>query len=233
MAGKSKEDDKNEVLVVSTEKLSGKRDMSKINCWNCGESGHFSSKCKQPKKSKDRKSSGTTNSKEGTSAAINTVDTSSDDEGAWAVEEISSDSEVLDWLEDVTCDMDECGGVADWFEEEVAAGEDFEEKLNRKVGSLDVEEFRDMSGEAFVVAESVQTVGMAELYDSGCTNHISPYKNQFKNFQSITPCHFHAANKQTFSTVGKGELVIDIPNSDGMTQLRLFNVLYSAEVRYS
>ena len=111
------------MLVVSTEKPSGKRDMSKINCWNCGEPGHFSLKCKQPKKSKDSKSSGTTNSKEGTSAAINAVDTSSDDEGAWAAEEISNNSEALDWPEDVTSDKDECGGAADWFEEEVAVGE--------------------------------------------------------------------------------------------------------------
>ena len=97
---------------------------------------------------------------------------------------------------------------------------------------MDVEEFGDTSGEAFVAAELVQTVGMAELYDSGCTNHISPYKNQFENFQSITLCHFRAANKQTFSIIGKGELIINIPNSDGMTQLRLFDVLYSAEVGY-
>ena len=230
--GKSKEDEKNEALAVSTEKPSGKRDMSEINCWNCGKPDHFSLKCKQPKKSKDSKSSGTTNSKEGTSAAVNAVDTSSDDEGAWAAEEISSDSEASDWLEDVTCDKDECSGAVDWFEEEVAAGEGFEERLNREVGSLDVEEFRDASGEVFVVAESVQTVGMAELYDSGCTNHISLYKNQFENFQSITLHHFCAANKQTFSTIGKGELIIDIPNSDGMTQLCLFDVLYSAEVGY-
>ena len=50
--GKGKEDEKNEALAVSTEKPKGKRDMSKITCWNCGESGHFSSKCDKPKKAK-------------------------------------------------------------------------------------------------------------------------------------------------------------------------------------
>ena len=50
------------------------------------------------------------------------------------------------------------------------------------------EEFLDASGEAFVVAESVQAAGTAELYDSGCTNHISPYRNQFENFPPIPPC---------------------------------------------
>ena len=44
IAGKSKENDKSEGLVVSTEKPTGKRDMLKINCWNCRELGHLNSK---------------------------------------------------------------------------------------------------------------------------------------------------------------------------------------------
>ena len=84
IAGKSKENDKSEALVISTEKPRGKRDMSKINCWNCRELGHFNSKCKQSKKSKDSKTSETTDSKEGTATAVNAVNTSSDDEAAMA-----------------------------------------------------------------------------------------------------------------------------------------------------
>ena len=84
IAGKSKENDKSEALVISTEKPRGKRDMSKINCWNCRELGHFNSKCKQSKKSKDSKTSETTDSKEGTAAAVNTVNTSSDNKEAMA-----------------------------------------------------------------------------------------------------------------------------------------------------
>ena len=47
------------------------------------------------------------------------------------------------------------------------------------------------------------------------------------------PRHFRAANKQTFSTTGKGDLVVDVPCGDGATQLRLHDVLYSAEVGYT
>ena len=96
-----------------------------------------------------------------------------------------------------------------------------------------VEDLQDVSGVAFVVAESVQAAGTAELYDSSCTNHISPYRDRFKNFQPIPPRHFRAANKQTFSTTGRGDLVVDIPNGTGETQLRLRDVLYSAEVGYT
>ena len=101
------------------------------------------------------------------------------------------------------------------------------------VGVVSVENFGDVSGEAFVVAESVQMSVKAELYDSGCTNHISPYKTDFENLQAIEPQHFRTANKQTFSTIGKGELVIDVPNVGGTTQLRLLEVLYSPEVAYT
>jgi len=87
--------------------------------------------------------------------------------------------------------------------------------------------------EAFPTVESVQMTRTAELYDSGCTNHISPYHDQFKNFEDIVPRHFGAANKQSFSIIGKEELVINIPNGSETSQLRLTGVLYSLEVSYS
>ena len=283
--GKGKEDEKNEALAVSTEKPKKKRDMSKITCWNCGHTGHFSSKCDEPKKSKENKpSTSTTDSKkEGTSAAV--VEDSSSDEGAWVAEEVEVGSadwfqEVVDgvgsdveadWFEEVVNDESCClnfgssvgslcfnskssvGGVAEACEivddvelgvddmpelqeltDSEDEGDDDEEELTECLTSRDgVEEFNDASGEAFVVAESVQAAGMAELYDSGCTNQISPYRDHFENFQSIPPRHFRAANKQTFSTTGKGELVVDIPHGTGETQLRLHDVLYSAEVGYT
>ena len=134
----------------------------------------------------------------------------------------------------------------DYLQNEMSRGvDDLQEELSQGVDDVvlesvveasseeSVEELLDTSGVAFVVAESVQSAGRAELYNSGCTNHISPYRDLFENFQSITPRHFRAANKQTFSTVGKGDIVIDIPNGKGETQIRLQDVLYSAEVRYT
>jgi hypothetical protein len=271
VVGKGKEDEKSEALAVSADKSGGKRDMSKIECWNCGDLGHFSSKCKKPKKSKATKSSETPDSKkEGTSVAVNVAESSSDDDAAWAAEEIAG--ECADWFEDAVEAVVDDGGVdvdSDWFDEVVAAVDvelpellcvsdvddsdvdDVEVVLPElscvadvgavdglkdelaSEGGVDVEESCDASGEAFVVEESVQTAGTAELYDSGCTNHISPFRNQFENFQSIVPRHFRAANKETFSTIGKGELVVDVPNGDGVSQLRLMDVLYSPEVGYT
>ncbi|KAG2742176.1 hypothetical protein P692DRAFT_201655076, partial [Suillus brevipes Sb2] len=51
-----------------------------------------------------------------------------------------------------------------------------------------------------------------ELYDSGTTRHISPYREQFKSLTPIPPKTFAAANKQCFDATGIGELVIEVPN---------------------
>ena len=113
---------KNEVLVASVDKFKGKRDMSKIKCWNCSEMGHFRSKCNKQKKSKATTSSETPNSKkEGMSAAANAVESSSDDKGAWAAEETTGD--LRNWFAEVVDAEDDVGADADWFDEIVVAME--------------------------------------------------------------------------------------------------------------
>jgi hypothetical protein len=72
-----------------------------------------------------------------------------------------------------------------------------------------------------------------EVYDSGSTRHITPYCNAMESFSTITPQPFQAANMQKFSAVGKGEMVVDIPNGADVSQLKLTKVLYSPEVGYT
>ena len=150
---------------------------------------------------------------------MSVVEISSDDEGAWVSEEVKLEV-GLDWFEEVE-------------EAEVKHMENIGGSIKEENGEAVVEEmFGDISREAFVMAETVQASAKTELYDSSCTNHISPYKSNFDNFQTIETRHFCAANKQTFSTIGKGELVFDIPNNSGTTQFWLQEVLYSPEVLY-
>ena len=79
----------------------------------------------------------------------------------------------------------------------------------------------------------------AEIYDSGCSKHLTPYRDTLENFVEIPPKTFQAANKkkkkkkQTMSAVGMGEMIIDVPNSANILQLRLTEVLYSPEVGYT
>ena len=60
-----------------------------------------------------------------------------------------------------------------------------------------------------------------------------PYKSSFEKFQIIETRHFQAVNKQTFSTIGKGDIVIDIPIDSGTMQFQPQEVLYSLEVAYT
>lgn len=192
--GKGKEEE-NEVLVVGEVQAKGKKGNWKgkgrhtdMTCYNCNKKGHIARFCKEPKKPKNGKGDSERGKHESASGSGNVHAVEPKDqveEGAWMVEMV----EDLDWFEEAVRDM-EGKGCADV-----------------------VENLNDTSGIAFVT-ESVNTVRTAELYDSGCTNHISPYRAKFENFVTTTPRIFRAANKQTFSTIGKGELVIDVPDGD-------------------
>ena len=211
-SGKGK-DDGNEALSADqssrSKKGKGKGKHADLTCYNCDEKGHISRFCKKPKKPRKDNDSGkeSGNRKSGSSSGSASVaEKVVEEEGAWAAEEEEDD----------------------WFDEVVGAIGD--------EGRTDaiVEDFGDTSSEAFVVAETVESNGTtAELYDSGCTNHISPYRDRFENFERTSPRPFKAANKQTFSTIGKGDLVIDIPNGDTVTKLRLTDVQYSPNVAYT
>ena len=71
-------------------------------------------------------------------------------------------------------------------------------------------------GEEFAVEEIVSvtkpTTTRVEIFDSGATTHISPYREDFSSFNHIPLKTLHAVNKQGFNAVGKGELVLDLPN---------------------
>ena len=72
-----------------------------------------------------------------------------------------------------------------------------------------------------------------EVFDSSTTTHISPYRSDFTTFEPIPPKVLHAANKQGFCAIGKGEMVLDLPNGDTTSKLRLSEVLYSPEAGYT
>jgi len=190
-------------------KEKGKNRHADLTCYNCDKKGHISRFCKKPKKSKSKDNSRKKRQNNGNGSGSGTANTAEslkevEKDGAWAV------VEELDWFEEAVEEM-EGGGWA----------------------SI-VEELNDASGQAFVtkiVGSAEERV--AELYDSGCMNHISPYRGKFEDFATITPRLFRAANKQTFSTIGRGDLVINVPNGDEFTQLCLKGVLFSPNVEYT
>jgi len=73
---------------------------------------------------------------------------------------------------------------------------------------------------------------MSQIFDSGTYCHISPYCDAFSNISDISLWSLCAVNKQSFSAVSKGNMVIDVPNSLSILQLKLTEVLYLPEASY-
>ena len=74
-------------------------------------------------------------------------------------------------------------------------------------------------------ADDTTNLTRKELYDSGTTCHISPYRQDFVTYHDIPPWPFKAANKQLFDALGMEEMAIEVPNSMEAYQLRLIEVL--------
>ncbi|KAG2078559.1 hypothetical protein BDR04DRAFT_939513, partial [Suillus decipiens] len=60
-----------------------------------------------------------------------------------------------------------------------------------------------------------------ELLDSGASRHMSSYKDLFQDFVSIMPKPITTADKHTFEAIGKGSLLITLPNGQLSTKILL------------
>jgi hypothetical protein len=72
-----------------------------------------------------------------------------------------------------------------------------------------------------------------KLYDSGSTEHLSPYCDQFTSYQDIPAKSFTAANEQSFDAIGSGNMIIEVPDGVNASKLTLTEVLYSPEIGYT
>ena len=234
-SGKSKGDEKDEALYVTQGQSSKwKGGLHKFMCgicWNCGEKGHFKNKCPKPvKKDDSSKNSG------GANAAIAS---NSEREGAFFME---PESDIDSDLPGSKGGYEEDG--EDWFsevnEEKAGSGMDTEELSEidwSKCGSLvdvdlDSDAAKPNEFAAHVSAGNVDAPH-AKIYNSGCSKHLTPYRNALEHFVEIPPKLFQAANKQNLSAVGMEEMTIDIPNGTDMSKLWLTEVLYAPEVGYT
>ena len=77
-------------------------------------------------------------------------------------------------------------------------------------------------------------VNHIELYDSGASRHISPYKTDFIAYTPLSPpVQLNTANQQHFQAIGLGLLPIHVPNGDAYSELVVHNVLHAPSVAYT
>ncbi|GBE88951.1 Retrovirus-related Pol polyprotein from transposon TNT 1-94 [Sparassis crispa] len=72
-----------------------------------------------------------------------------------------------------------------------------------------------------------------EVYDSGATRHMSPYRDAFVTFKAIGLKPITAADGRKFHATGEGTMRIEIPNGDQSTTVMLEDVLYAPEIAFA
>ena len=159
-------------------------------------------------------------------------------------DDVGSDYNGDDWFSDVGddlntlwgngCDTNELSGIN-------SEGSSFVDVDLESVGEMsndgihdspDIIEPDDVANAAMDGASNANEI-CTELYDSGTTQHISPYRDLFDNYVKIPPKSLSAANKWKFTAIGKGAMVIKVPNGIDALKLQLTKVLYSPKVSYT
>jgi len=205
------------------------------SCWNCGEKGHFKPSCPKPLRTKPVQNDGKsvpgkthTNSPAGSAnAAIAAIDDEGD--GAWAVLELSDIEDDLPGLlseSDVESDEEGNSLTSSYFPAMDDTFASFAQACSVDPEGCDVE------GLAAGVMPKASGLSRIALLDSGTTCHISPYRSEFLNYRELPARVFQAANKQSFSAVGSGDLVLEVPNGAKTSKLTLNDVLYSPAISY-
>jgi hypothetical protein len=69
-----------------------------------------------------------------------------------------------------------------------------------------------------------------ELYESGASRHMSPYRHRFENYKPIEGKAITAGDKQLFQAIGVGDSLIKIPNGKGTAIIRLKHVLHAPDL---
>ena len=91
-------------------------------------------------------------------------------------------------------------------------------------------EYTSIDVSAVALTESVRPGRILELYDSGATQHMTPYRHLLSNYTAISPKSINAANKHTFQAIGCGDLKISVPMDNEKASITLKNVLFAPDI---
>jgi len=195
-------------LVVKAEKGKKTRHLvlhrikarSREGTWNAGiavRKAIFVTNARNPRKPTPRRANPKKEQNKSDGQA-NAAKSDSEGEGAWALDDDDNDSVASeDSLPDMhqvsdsdNDDDDEAHtGFEDWESEEsdwfsdVPDGDEGDAVAEQDTDT--VKDLEDASGETLVTTDSLKSTHHMDLYNSGCTNHISPFHDQFENYADI------------------------------------------------
>ena len=148
-----------------------------------------------------------------TSARIAVVENNDDEDGVWMAYLEEEQDDLLD-REKNSLDFDPFT---------YALGHDAGIETTNDTNSA----FEELEAASVATGADRTTV---ELYDSGCSRHMSSYKHLFTDFQPIEPKPIRAADQHVFNAIGKGNIRITIPNGEIATTITLEDVLYCPRI---
>jgi hypothetical protein len=86
----------------------------------------------------------------------------------------------------------------------------------------------------FLATQGIETGVVTEIYDSGASRHMTPYRSKLINYIEIQPKEITAADKGTFKAIGRGDMRIKIPGPKGTSaEILLKDVLYAPHLSVS
>lgn len=206
----SKGEEKDEAMAASSSSGKGKASKQKPRgvCWNCGEKGHYKDKCPKPDKSSENKDSPKKK------ATANVAEESDSEEGGAFFALMTFSTRVCP-----SCNLSQTRMTilisipSGWDTEELSEVDSSKCGLLVDVDSdseaSDLDDLEEFAANVEVNNKTADSP-RAEVYDSGCTSHITPYRDAIDNFVETSPRPFRAANKQSFRAVGRGEMTVDV-----------------------
>jgi hypothetical protein len=229
-------------FVVSTQK----RDLCNLECYNCKKKGHIKANCwaKGGRKEgqwlqrRSGKNKGKDKNKDNNTAAAALKE---EDIRSWAaiIEDLDDLKEydkvsILDLDEDNISWMSEDISNEDQHFIEGASEVDKEDNESWTIieeisHDEDLASFEEMP-ESATITTNVNASKEAELYDLGVSWHISPFRQCFTTYHTITPHPITIANKRTFYTVGTGDLHIEVSNRSRLTPILLKDALHMPDI---
>ena len=215
-SGKGKQPQVQDEALAATQGDGGKK-RRKGKCHNCGIAGHWARECRKPKK--DQPSTNNQNQSAGQSSQQQSQPPTYQNATKAENKPVGSANAVDD-------EPDGCWSA-------VFVGAEVTAPLECEEAGVGAALSGGLAAAAITQVEEVKPARV-ELYDSGATRHISPYRDDFTSYRTLEPPVFlHAANGQQFPAVGTGTMVISTPNGGEQSALTLEKVLHAPSVGYT